>query len=185
MEAKIEPKPVKTAEQKRKENIKIAIGFFICLLLCTFVYSFNRINQTQKKCDSLSDSLRVVTSLVNDSVFPTLDAQSGYIAILEANTNNSLDALAEKNGGVISYVDQYKIQMAKKVQLLESGQKNISNQVNGFKGKIDTLEIINRPPVLDINEPDTLMEKTDTLVSKNKEAKPKRRFKISFGKIKH
>lgn len=133
------------------------------------------------KYESLSDSVKAVTVMVTDTVYPVLQAQQSYVA----NFNDSIDAcrsyftksLDKQKKEVLSYVNSKLKKVDKNIEAFGHNQVTFANTFNSdlqnVKCNLDTLDAKVKTPAPLILPVDT--QKT-TAGDKKKNTSKKLRF---------
>ncbi len=118
--------------EKRKKWNRISILFLTAIFIVSLILLGSRVIKVQKKCDNLSDSLKEVTTLVKDTIFPVLASQQSYVQQFKDSfvSNTYLDErLSGQKVELTSYVNSRCKKVDKRIETFQSSQ---SNYVSSF-----------------------------------------------------
>lgn len=139
--------------EKQKRWNRIIILFVVAIFIVALILLGGRIIKVQKKCNNLSDSLKEVTTLVKDTIYPVLADQQSYVKQFK-DSFVSMTYLDEKLSGhkveLTSYVNSRCKKVDKKMEVFTSSQSsfvssfadNFNAELKNVKNKQDSFALV-------------------------------------------
>lgn len=183
-EAAKEQTAQKNKERKRRFWFFLFGASFLTLLICV-IYLSHRLSKTEVKvektetivklisadCKTLKDSLRELTTIVKDTMYPVLVSQQSYVKTFEKNfkdVNSNLSFVDSKLKKVNKNLDSFR---ASQVSFVSTFDKNFQE----VKSKYDSLDAkVKKPVVVQTNTITPVLtlpidtQKSKTLVAEDK-----------------